>query len=181
MTKSTLKRHDIVVRAAEPADLEVLADIMNGADYRFGTMRLPHESRDATRRRLFERHGQNVLVAGIESEVVGLASLIRLGDRRAHVGLIGMGVRDGWSGRGVGTALMTELIDLADNWLGLVRLELEVYADNLPGIALYRKFGFRDEGVRPAAAIRYGAYADTQMMGRVRAPLPLPGEASIDP
>ncbi|SMD11320.1 putative acetyltransferase [Fulvimarina manganoxydans] len=181
MTSSKSERHEIGVRAAEPSDLDALADIMNGHDYRFGTMRLPHESREAARSRLFERPGQTSLVAEIESEIVGLASLVRLSDRRAHVGLIGMGVRDGWSGRGVGTALLSELIDLADNWLGLVRLELDVYADNGPGIALYRKFGFRDEGVRPAAAIRDGAYADMLMMGRLRPPSPLPGDGIVDP
>ncbi len=37
-------------------------------------------------------------------------------------------------------------MDLADNWLNLQRLELTVYSDNAAAIALYRKFGFEQEG-----------------------------------
>ena len=46
-----------------------------------------------------------------------------------------MAVRDDWQGRGVGTALMEAALDLADNWLNLTRIELEVYTDNAAAIA----------------------------------------------
>jgi putative acetyltransferase len=61
-----------------------------------------------------------------------------------------MGVRDDWQGKGVGSALMRAALDLADNWLGLRRLELNVHADNERAIALYRKFGFEIEGTHRA-------------------------------
>ena len=53
--------------------------------------------------------------------------------RRRHVGCLGMAVRDDLQGRGVGTALMEAALDLADNWLGLTRVELQVYTDNAAG------------------------------------------------
>jgi L-phenylalanine/L-methionine N-acetyltransferase len=37
---------------------------------------------------------------------------------------------------------MQAAVDLADKWLNLTRLELEVYTDNAPAIRLYKKFGF---------------------------------------
>lgn len=40
----------------------------------------------------------------------------------------------------LGTALMRELLDAADNWLGFKRLELTVFTDNAPAIRLYEKF-----------------------------------------
>jgi putative acetyltransferase len=63
-------------------------------------------------------------------------------------------------------------MDLADHWLGLKRLELAVYTDNAPAIALYRKFGFEIEGIEEADAFRDGAFADNYVMARLRGDLP---------
>lgn len=88
--------------------------------------------------------------------------------RRRHVASLGMAVRDDWAGRGVGTALMAAALDLADNWLGLTRLELTVWSDNEAAQALYRKFGFEQEGVARDYGLRHGVLVDTLYMARVR-------------
>ena len=36
-------------------------------------------------------------------------------------------------------------IDLAENWLNVSRIELEVFTDNAAGLALYEKFDFSDK------------------------------------
>ena len=59
-------------------------------------------------------------------------------------------------------------LDLADNWLGLVRVELTVFVDNEPAIALYRKFGFEVEGTHRKYGRRDGELIDTYAMARVR-------------
>ena len=58
---------------------------------------------------------------------------------------------------------------MADNWLGLHRLELEGLADNEHALALYRRFGFKPEGLRRDVVFRAGIYADTLAMARLRA------------
>ncbi len=63
---------------------------------------------------------------------------------------------------------METILDVADNWLMLVRIELEVFADNEKAIALYKKYGFEIEGKIRMAAIRNGEYVDEYKMGRVR-------------
>ena len=83
-----------------------------------------------------------------------------------------MAVRDDRQGRGVGTALMTAAIELADRWLNLQRLELSVYTDNLAAMALYRKFGFSIEGTCRAYAFRDGEYVDAYMMARLHPAFP---------
>ncbi len=88
--------------------------------------------------------------------------------RRRHVASLGMAVRDDWAGRGVGTALMAAALDLADNWLGLTRLELTVRSDNEAAQALYRTFGFVQEGVARDYGLRHGVLVDTLYMARVR-------------
>ena len=62
-------------------------------------------------------------------------------------GEIGMAVLREWRGRGVGTALMVAAIDWARE-RGLHKLSLSVFAHNEAAIALYRKFGFVEEGRR---------------------------------
>jgi putative acetyltransferase len=79
-----------------------------------------------------------------------------------------MAVRDDWQGKGVGSALMQAAVDLADRWLNLTRLELEVYTDNEPAIRLYKKFGFVVEGTQARFAFRDGQYVDTYSMARLR-------------
>jgi putative acetyltransferase len=88
--------------------------------------------------------------------------------RRSHAAGLGMAVHDAYAGRGAGTALMQALVDLADRWWNIKRLELDVYVDNDRAIALYERFGFEREGVLRAYAWRDGAYVDTIAMARLR-------------
>ena len=50
----------------------------------------------------------------------------------------------------------------------LLRVELEVYADNERAIALYEKMGFQREGLRRMATVRRGRYIDEYSMARLR-------------
>jgi putative acetyltransferase len=109
------------------------------------------------------------LVAEIDGRVVGALGLhMDTSPRQRHVGSIGMMVHDDFQGQGVGTALMAAMIDLADNWLGLRRIELHVYTDNGSAVHLYEKFGFVIEGTARQFALRGGVYVDAYVMARVR-------------
>jgi L-phenylalanine/L-methionine N-acetyltransferase len=77
-------------------------------------------------------------------------------------------VRDDWQGKGVGTALMEACLDLADNWLGLMRLDLPVYVDNATAISLYKRFGVEIEGTHKRFSFRKGEYVDAYVMARLR-------------
>ena len=100
--------------------------------------------------------------------VAGIATLQRGLRRRAHAGDLNLlAVHDSYAGRGIGTALLAAALDLADNWLGLKRVGLTVFADNAAAIALYEKFGFTREGLRRADAFRNGGFADAISMGRL--------------
>ena len=143
MTKA--KRIAIEVRAAELADVDALTRLFSHRNAYAQTLQLPLQSTEVWRKRLATNDDtQHTLVATVGGEVVGNLGLTRLTrPRRAHVGEIGMAVRDDWQGKGVGAALMKAALDLADNWLGLRRIELHVHADNERAIALYRRFGSR--------------------------------------
>ncbi len=160
---------DVLIRAMEPADLPDLTQAWNQPRAYAGALQLPYTSLEAREKRFAgEAANQTHLVAVIAGKAVGMIFLGREEARRSHVGSIGMAVHDAYAGRGVGTALMAAVVDLADNWLQLKRLELSVYADNARAIALYERFGFEREGLSRAFAWRDGAYADSLAMARLR-------------
>jgi RimJ/RimL family protein N-acetyltransferase len=86
--------------------------------------------------------GSMVAVAG--DQIIGM---IHIEVSRHGFGEFGMLVDREWRGRGVGSALIQAAIDWARD-RGLHKLSLEVFAHNTAGIALYRKYGFVEEGHR---------------------------------
>jgi putative acetyltransferase len=163
------KRSKIAVRPAELSDVEALTRLFAHRNAHAQTLQLPLQSTEVWRKRLATNDDTRItLVATVAAELVGNLGLVRITrPRRAHVGEIGMAVRDDWQGKGVGSALLEAALDLADNWFGIRRLELHVHADNERAIALYRKFGFQVEGTHRAYAIRNGVYVDSLSMARL--------------
>ncbi len=162
---------NIVIRAAEPDDFAAIRETMSTPKAQAQTLQLPYASLELWRKRLAEQTpGDHLLVAEIDGKVVGNAGLHAAAKslRRRHVGAIGMSVHDAWHRKGVGSALMSALIDLADNWLQYTRLELTVFVDNAPAIALYKKFGFEIEGTHKHYAMRAGEFVDTYFMARLK-------------
>jgi L-phenylalanine/L-methionine N-acetyltransferase len=159
------------VRRVEPADYEAVHRIFMGPQVIWGTLQLPYPSAEARKKRIAEApEGSFDLVVCAGDEIVGELGLFTFPNwpRRRHVGQLGMAVRDDWQGQGAGSALMKAALDLADNWLNLARLELEVYTDNEPAIRLYKKFGFMVEGTHLQYAFRNGEYVDVYAMARLK-------------
>jgi putative acetyltransferase len=166
---AAVKPAPVTIRAREPGDWQEIADLTSLPNVRFGTLRMPFTSREYWRR-LMESptEGHTSIVAVLDGRIVGVAGLIQGKGRRSHVAEIFMSVHDDHCGRGIGTALLAALVEAADNWLNVRRIELTVYVDNEPGIRLYQKFGFEIEGTRRADAFRAGKFVDSLMMARVR-------------
>lgn len=158
------------IRRAEPGDYAAVRAIYAAPLAQAGTLQLPWPSVDLWRQRMQAVDpNAHLLVACAGEEVVGQLGLQVSGNpRRRHVADLGMGVRDDWQGRGVGCALLGAALQLADSWLQLRRIELQVYADNAAGIALYTRHGFVEEGRHRDYAYRDGAFVDALSMARVR-------------
>ena len=88
---------------------------------------------------------ERTLVADAGGEPVGLLSLHETSFGFAEIGMF---VARDWRGRGVGSALVAAAIELG-RARGLHKLTLSVFPHNEAAIALYRKFGFADEGYHP--------------------------------
>ena len=163
-------REVITVRHTEPSDYEAFHKIFSQPRAVSGTAQLPFPSAESWRKKLENPPpGFYSLVACAGDEVVGNVGLHTFSSpRRRHVGNLGMAVRDDWQNKGVGSALMQAITELADRWLNLTRLELEVYTDNAPAIRLYEKFGFIREGTHRQYAFRDGIFVDAYAMARLR-------------
>jgi putative acetyltransferase len=164
----------ITIRRRRDADIPALTAIRNMPQVRWGTLAVPYTSVHQMQQRLkASQDDVTALVACAGETVLGEAVILRRTmPRVGHGAGVGIMVHDAWRHCGVGSALFAAVLDLADNWLGLRRLELAVYTDNAPAIALYRKFGFEIEGVEVADAFRDGVFVDSYAMARLRGELP---------
>jgi ribosomal protein S18 acetylase RimI-like enzyme len=104
-------------------------------------------------------------IVAVEGEtVIGWCDIVpNRGEGFTHCGRLGMGVLQGHRGKGIGTRLMEDAI-LAAKEFGLERVELEVYASNVPAVNLYEKRGFVHEGVKKKARKLDGKYDDVLLM-----------------
>ena len=160
---------EITIRATEPSDAEAIHAILTCPGVVSNTLGLPWRPLQDTRERAELRPGRHSFVALVDGRVVGNLGLhVSQNPRRRDVADIGMAVHDDFQNRGVGSAMMSAMVDLADNWLGLRRIELQVWTDNAPAVHLYEKFGFVIEGTGQQYARRAGELVDAYFMARLR-------------
>ncbi len=160
---------EIKIRPVRVEDAAAINELRRQPGVMDFTMSLPSE-RVESNRKFLESLGPDahVMVVEVGGQVAGMAGLHVNGGKRRHVGNLGIMVGAGFQSRGIGKALMEALLDIADNYLGLVRVELEVLADNKRAIHLYESLGFETEGCKRKDIFRRGKYADVLVMGRVR-------------
>lgn len=159
----------VTVRPVEHRDIPAIQQLYACPKAQADTLQLPLPSLAMWEKRLNNLPDDVFcLVAEEDGKIVGqLGFEANRRARRRHVGELGMAVHDDHTGKGVGSALLVAIVDLADNWLNLHRIELTVYSDNHAAIALYKKFGFQQEGKAVDYAFRNGKYVDALFMARL--------------
>jgi putative acetyltransferase len=107
-----------------------------------------------------------VLVATRGDEIVGRLSVARdPHPASAHVADLGLMVARAHRRRGIGLALM----HAAEEWArraGVRKLELHVLPHNEAALGLYRKLGYREEGLRLRHYRRGDSYLDAILMAK---------------
>lgn len=161
------------IRRVDVGDAPALQALFSCPSVIRNSLQMPYPSLSHWQKRLAEmQDNTHALVACDEANrAIGYGALIQPSQRRrAHTASVALVVHEDWQGKGVGRQLLGALLDYADNWLGVTRLELHVYADNERAIALYRQLGFEQEGRLQADSFRDGEYVDGLLMARLRWP-----------
>lgn len=108
-----------------------------------------------------------ILVAEADGELIGLMELIGGNVRRnRHTAYIVIGIRQAYTGKGVGSRLFAE----GEAWArrhGIHRLELTVMIHNRGAVALYKKMGFQIEGSKRHSLLVEGRYVDEYYMAKL--------------
>ncbi len=160
----------ITIRRIEVSDGPGITELYRDEQVAAELLQIPYPSVKHWTERI-EKYGPDTiaLVALAGEEIVGHVGLnIAPQQRRRHVGTLGIAVKRSHQGRGVGSAMLGEVIKLADNWLNLKRIELTVYSDNQKAIDLYLRHGFVHEGEAKCYAFRNGQMVDAHYMARLR-------------
>lgn len=109
------------------------------------------------------------LVAERDGEVLGWAALSPTSARACYAGVAeeSVYVAESARGQGIGSTLLTELLDRADE-AGFWTIQTSIFPENAASIALHTRCGFREVGTRERIARLDGAWRDTVLLERRR-------------
>ena len=107
------------------------------------------------------------LAARVDNEIAGWAALSPVSSRCIHAGVaeVSVYVGSGYRGRGVGKALMRELVDATER-AGIWTLQGGVFPENVASIAPQKAFGFREVGRQERLGKLNGVWTDVLLMER---------------
>ena len=86
-------------------------------------------------------------IYGNERESMGMFKLVPMLHRNHHIVYLGgLAIHPVFAGKGTGSKMLKEIVDLAEK-RGFLRIELSVSVANEKAIRLYEKTGFKQEGI----------------------------------
>jgi len=160
---------DIIIRPVRLEDAEALWTIARQEGVIETTMALPSLRLEQRIKSLSELGANDhYMVAERSGQVVGVAGLTVGMGRIRHRGDLFVYVARQHQGQGVGTRLVQTLLELADQWLMLRRVELTVLTENEGAKRLYERLGFVVEGCRKMSVISQGKLKDEWLMACYR-------------
>jgi RimJ/RimL family protein N-acetyltransferase len=173
MKEIYIKDKKVIIRRANKLDSKALIDYLNiiGGESDFLTFGKGEFGGSVYEEEIFientlKKENALFIVAEIQGKIVGNLNFSGgMRERTAHVGEFGVSVLKEYWENGIGEELIKYLI----NWSkdsGIIRkINLRVRTDNTPGIKLYKKLGFLEEGIVKRDFLINGKFYDSLLMG----------------
>ncbi|WP_458353229.1 arsinothricin resistance N-acetyltransferase ArsN1 family A [Peribacillus frigoritolerans] len=160
----------MIIREALETDMGSVKEIYNqGIEDRIATLETELKNQ-AYMEEWFSKHSgrYEVIVAELEGEIVGWASLNQYNDRSAYNGVADLSVyiSRGHRGKGIGGLLLQSIENHAKE-NDFNKIVLFTFPFNQSGQGLYRKQGFREVGVFKNQGIMDGEYVDVMAMEKL--------------
>lgn len=159
------------IRAAEPEDAEVIRRIRTMPGVMKCMLSYSIESISSIRKDILDEDNFFLVAIDNNNDVVGYTKLAHCSNpRQRHKGRISIAVDANYHHKGIGTLLLKEILDFADNQLKLLKVDLTVQQENGFAIKLYEKFNFVKEGYLKYDCVCEGNYSDVFLMARYNLP-----------
>jgi putative acetyltransferase len=159
----------VQIRPGRPSDAASFLEMWRGVVEERHWVRTETVGRVRDYRRSFAESWTNDrarLLAVAPEGVVGIITIERMTHPvNRHVATLGMAVGPSWRGRGLGSALMAAALRWARQ-SSVEKVTLEVFPGNEAAVALYRKFGFAEEGRMVRQSKKSYGYEDEVIMSR---------------
>ncbi len=161
----------MIIRAAKGEDLQAITEIYNDAILRLPSTfdEEPKSMEDRLEWFRFHQNPRYPLLSAVDSgEVVGWGSISPFHPRNAYrfTGETSIYVRKDMYGRGIGSALLGELVRAAAGQ-GYHSLMALIVGGNEASVRIHEKFGFRLVGTYREVGFKFGRWHDIHVMQRL--------------
>jgi phosphinothricin acetyltransferase len=158
---------EVAVRLARPDDSEAIRLIYNvEVETSTVTLDMVPRSADEQRRWLLDRSGAHaVVVAEIDEDVVGFASLSPWRDRPGYRTTVedSVYVARSHQGQGIGRALLGEVLGVARSH-GFHAVMARIGAGHQASLLLHAAYGFRSVGIEREVGRKFGRWIDIEVL-----------------
>lgn len=164
---------NIIYRKAQEEDAEKIVAFFNivGGETNYMSFEKDEYSLDVKEQaeviRGFKGNATNTMLLAMDGEeIAGLSTITSSHKIKSrHDAELGVVVAKKYQGKGIGTALIRQVIDWVKENGITTRMSLEVRADNIKAVEIYLRFGFVIEGCKKNSTRLNGIYYDDYIMG----------------